>query len=91
MTIRFRIDEHNCLVATETGVTPEDETPSGLPKTESEIVATLDESPVLAMMLGRGFPLTREDYIMLNYLGEKTAADLGAEELADIPEMFQEE
>jgi hypothetical protein len=45
---RFRI-ENDCLVAT------------GDVKTE--IVATLDSSPVIAMMLRCGIPLTRENYL----------------------------
>jgi hypothetical protein len=70
---RFRI-ERDCLVATEDD------------KTET-IVATLDESPVVAMMLRLGIPLTRENYIRMNYWEDK---ELSAEEENELPELFKD-
>jgi hypothetical protein len=68
---RFRI-ENGCLVATE-----DDKT---------EVVATLDSSPVIAMMLTCGIPLTRENYIRANYWEDR---ELSAEEESELPLMFR--
>jgi hypothetical protein len=69
---RFRI-ERGSLIATEDD--------------NAEIVATLDESPVVAMMLRLAIPLTRENYIRMNYWEDK---ELSAEEENELPELFKE-
>jgi hypothetical protein len=41
---------------------------------------------VLLFMLKNGIELTLENYVALNWIGDKTIQDLDAEELAAIPE-----
>lgn len=46
---------------------------------------------VLEKMLRDGIPLTQSNYIGLAYFGEKTSiAELGPEEIAELPESFQD-
>jgi hypothetical protein len=45
-----------------------------------------DDTPVMAMMRELGIPLTRKNYLEVNYLG-CPPAELGPEE--EIPELFQ--
>jgi hypothetical protein len=73
---RFRI-ENDCLVATE-----DDKT-----EVKTEVVATLESSPVIAMMLSCGIPLTRENYIRANYWEDR---ELSAEEESELPLMFRD-
>jgi hypothetical protein len=53
----------------------------------AEIVGTLDELPVVAMMLRLAIPLTRENYIRMNYWEDK---ELSAEEESELPELFKD-
>jgi hypothetical protein len=69
---RFRI-ERGSLIATEND--------------NAEIVGTLDELPVVAMMLRLAIPLTRENYIRMNYWEDK---ELSAEEESELPELFKD-
>jgi hypothetical protein len=46
---------------------------------------------VLRLMLERKIPLTQKNYLELAYFGEKSSVEeLGSEELADLPESFQD-
>jgi len=45
--------------------------------------------PILDVMQAHNIPLTRENYIALNYLGNPPE-ELSAEEEAELPEAFQE-
>ena len=49
---------------------------------------TEDEDGIILMMRKFNIPLTRENYLDLAYMGD-IPEELSAEELADIPEMFQ--
>jgi hypothetical protein len=47
-----------------------------------------DDSPLLAAMRKYKIPMTREEYLKLNYLGH-VPDEIGPEEEADMPEQFQ--
>jgi hypothetical protein len=47
--------------------------------------------PVLAKLVKLGMPCTRENYIKLAYWGQKSYEDLGVEERAELPELWDEE
>jgi hypothetical protein len=44
---------------------------------------------VLALMREHKMPMTREKYIELAYMGERSPDELGAEEEANLPPQFQ--
>jgi hypothetical protein len=71
--VRFRIDQNDCLIATDGD--------------ETQIVAVAESSPVIAMMLQAGIPLTRENYIRANYWEDR---ELSAEEEAELPSIFRD-
>jgi hypothetical protein len=43
---------------------------------------------VLQKMIEEKIPITLENYVELAYLGSKCVEDLGPEELAELPEIF---
>jgi len=45
---------------------------------------------VLKKLLELGSPLTQENYLRLAYWDDRTIEDLGPEELAELPEGFEE-
>jgi hypothetical protein len=46
---------------------------------------------VLKMMVRKGIPLTRENYIFWAFLGEKECEDLEGEELGMLPDIWTED
>ena len=46
--------------------------------------------PLLDFMEDRGIPLTRENYIKMNWWGKKTSADLSWEDELELPPQFQD-
>lgn len=46
------------------------------------------EDAIIQKMIQKNIPITIENYIELAYWGEKTFKDLGPEELAELPEIF---
>lgn len=46
---------------------------------------------VLHYMTKHGIPLTRDNYVSLAYMGEKTYEDLEGEERAELPDIWNEE
>jgi len=46
--------------------------------------------PVLVYMVKHRIPVTRDNYIAINYLGDRTYEDLEAEDLVAVDELFDE-
>ena len=46
--------------------------------------------PVLEYMAKKGIPITRDNYIAINYLGDRGYEDLEGEQLAECDELFDE-
>jgi hypothetical protein len=58
------------------------------PQTDPRLLRAAQESPTLEYMLEKGLPLTREQWISMNYLGHPPEP-WTAEHEATVPEPFQ--